>query len=198
MEYAAQPMTTGPFVFFLGTNASGRTGLWETDGPAAGTTELQAQGVWGTGGLFGSPDPGSGLLPGFTVFDSSVFFPGTDANGRTDIWQTDRTGPGTHEVVSGSYQYGLSPRDLTVFNSEMLFAGPNASGKRGLWETDGTAAGTIEVAVQGVSTNGLLHTTFGGATGTLKLGSSSNFTGTISDFAAADTNGLLDVSFGAH
>ena len=84
--------------------------LWETDGTAAGTHEIfVAPGR--------SPNDLSGLDPsGFELFNGEVLFNGKDANGNQQLWETDGTAAGTHElaVAGASPTTGLVPLDLTA------------------------------------------------------------------------------------
>ncbi len=139
-------------VLFNGVDANGEAGLWVTDGTADGTQEVG--GVPGTPGYTGiaGADP-SGLDPtDMTVFGNEVVFNGLDANGHEQLWVTNGTAAGTHQLsdVTGASALedasGLAPSDLTVFNGEVLFNGLDKNGLQQLWETNGTAAGTQEVA----------------------------------------------------
>ena len=124
-------------LLFNGEDASGKAGLWTTNGTATGTTEVIA-------GL-----AATGLNPSdMTVFGGKVLFSGTNASGDVGLWQTDGTAAGTQEIpVSGANAAGLSPSGLTVLNGEVLFSGVDTAGHNGLWETDGTT--TTELAVAG-------------------------------------------------
>src|SRR5690348_7249429 len=137
-------------VLFEGTDSSGRTGLWETNGTAAGTFELT--------GISGAATTGVGFLPSnLTNYNGELLFGGFDASGDVGLWVTDGTAAGTRELaVAGALataQYpflgGLNPSDSTVYNGYVFFAGVDAHARAGLWETNGTAAGTHELAVAG-------------------------------------------------
>jgi ELWxxDGT repeat protein len=126
-------------VLFKGDNAAGNTGLWATNGTAAGTFELT--GINGANAFGLSPSD-------LTVFNGEVLFSGLDAAGQRGLWVTDGTAAGTFELagISGASTLpGLYPSDLTVFNGEVLFSGLDAAGNNGLWVTDGTVAGTHEL-----------------------------------------------------
>jgi ELWxxDGT repeat protein len=154
-------------VLFAGLDASEQTGLWITDGTAAGTMEV--------GGIANSGVSGAssfGLDPvDLTVFNSEVLFAGLDASVNNGLWVTNGTAAGTFEVIgiSGAYSGGVcneefgGPPDLAVFNGEVLFNGRDTSGNNGLWITNGTAAGTTEVGgiansgVSGANTGGIFN-----------------------------------------
>ena len=139
-------------ILFSGNDAHGQTGLWATDGTAAGTHELS--------GITGASTTGIGLDPtGFTVFGDRALFSGYDTSGQLGLWETDGTTAGTHELsgIAGASTtgIGLHPSDFVVYNEEVLFSGNDAHGQTGLWETDGTAAGTHELSgITGASTTG--------------------------------------------
>jgi ELWxxDGT repeat protein len=139
-------------VLFEGTDASGAYGIWATNGTAPGTHELTNISGASSGGIIAA----STQNPDFTVFNGEVLFSGEDANGDVDLWVTDGTAQGTHEItgISGASSGGLNPNYLTLANDRVLFEGIDTSGKFGLWSTDGTAQGTQEV-VSGDSTLGI-------------------------------------------
>ena len=153
-------------VLFSGDDASGRVGLWETDGTASGTHELTGIAGAATGGQGIGPP---GLSPtDLTLFNDQILFAGNDSQGQTGLWVTDGTSSGTHELtgIGGTCNTGLDPTDLTVFNGHVLFGGNDAQGQTGLWVTDGTASGTHELtgiagapaAGDGIDPPGLLPT----------------------------------------
>jgi ELWxxDGT repeat protein len=140
-------------VLFVGSDNSGTMGLWETNGTAAGTSELR---------IFGAATIG-GLNPrDLTELNGEVLFNGT-ASSNIGLWVTNGTGAGTHELIgiSGAGA-NLSPSSLTVFSpsflgaDEALFNGFDSLFHQGIWETNGTAAGTHElVGIDGASSTGI-------------------------------------------
>jgi ELWxxDGT repeat protein len=128
----------GHEVLFTGTDANGNTGLWVTDGTAAGTHELT-----GISGAY----PGGFHPADFTVFKNEVLFNGVDTAGNDGLWVTNGTAAGTHELtgIKGANPAGLGPEDFTVFKNEVLFRGVDTNGQVNLWVTNGTAAGTHEL-----------------------------------------------------
>jgi ELWxxDGT repeat protein len=122
-------------VLFEGINSAYQTGLWVTDGTAAGTHEITVSGA-STAGIFGGAnDSGAALLPDLTPFSGKVLFVARGADQRVGLWTTDGTTAGTHEITTFAGAIG----GLTVFNKEVLFTGPD----RGVWVTDGTASGPM-------------------------------------------------------
>ena len=143
-------------VIFSGTGVSGSPSLWVTDGTDAGTYELTGIAGASTGS---NGDFTFGFIPGgFASFKGSVLFNGYDSSGHQNLWVTNGTASGTHELtgINGASASGLNPLDITVFGNEVLFNGSNASGRQGLWVSDGTALGTHEVTgINGTSTSGI-------------------------------------------
>ena len=112
--------------------SSGDTGLWVTNGTAAGTYELTGIVGAGTGYV------GVGIVPrfvasNFALYNGEVWFAGFDTSGQDGLWETDGTAASTHELtgIAGASSTGLDPFWLTVYNREMLFAGDDASGDDG-------------------------------------------------------------------
>ena len=136
----------GAKAVFLGTDASGHPNLWVTDGTAAGTSELTVSGAY-SGGLFFHIDPQ------FCVLGDKVLFVGADPTGRHNLWITDGTSAGTHELAIAGIPE-LDPQGFAAVGNKVLFEGVDQSGKYVLWITDGTSAGTSEVAVPGAYTGG--------------------------------------------
>jgi ELWxxDGT repeat protein len=138
----------GQAVLFEGDDASGRFGLWESNGTAAGTYELTGISGAFSAGIFSTVD-----IPPFATFDgedfnSEVLFAGKDASGNAGLWVTNGTAAGTHELtgIRGASSGGdQSPNFMTVFNGEVLFDGVDENGNRDLWVTNGKAAGTSEL-----------------------------------------------------
>ncbi len=123
-------------LLFEGYDSSGNTGLWATDGTAAGTVELI--GGW----------------PGGTQITSSARLGSTrsvisaeDASGNRNLWITDGTVAGTAEITPAGVGGVLSPVDLVSFCGQVAFSGTVASAGSGLWVTDGTLGGTHELTV---------------------------------------------------
>jgi ELWxxDGT repeat protein len=106
-------------VLFMGYDSGGNTGLWVTDGTAAGTYELT--GVAGVSGT--NSDGTTGLdASGLTVYDGKVLFTNgggvgpiswgeTGTGSGQGLWVTDGTAAGTYEAAGTS---GLQPSSLTA------------------------------------------------------------------------------------
>jgi hypothetical protein len=100
--YSVPPDFT-PFngeMLFAGSDAAGAYGLWATNGTPPGTHELTNISNANAGGLFAGY-----IQPQFTVFNGEELFAGNDANGILDLWVTNGTSAGTHELtgISGTY-----------------------------------------------------------------------------------------------
>jgi len=135
----------GGEVFFTATDSVDYTGIWVTNGAAAGTIEI---GGLKNAGIAGAPT---------TAFEPSAFLSlGSKALfENSGLWVSNGTAAGTTEI---STVVGL---DLTVVGNEGYFSGDDSSGDPTLWETNGTAAGTIEIGgvanagVSGADSKGL-------------------------------------------
>ena len=71
-------------VIFGGADVLARAGVWETNGTAAGTHELN-----GISGAFTL-----GVNPGFTVFNGEALFEEKDTNDNSNLWITDGSAAG--------------------------------------------------------------------------------------------------------
>ena len=106
--------------------------------------------------LRGSGGP-TGLNPtNITVYNGEVLFSGLDASGDMNLWVSDGTAGGTHELIGvvGADATGLAPSDLTVYNGEVLFRGLDHRAARSSGH-ERTAAGTHELTgIVGAATTG--------------------------------------------
>ena len=172
----ANAVRFGARVFFGGPDNDGATGLWTTDGTAAGTIEI---GGIDDAGLtaFGQHPSSLGLTPtDLTVNGQQVLFDGRDALGFQELWVSDGTALGTYEIggegVGGTVLHeaidGLDPTSIvSLGNGKAVFIGRDDSngqnfGKPTLWVTDGTFAGTQEIG--GASNLGVASINAGGFT----------------------------------
>ena len=128
-------------VMFVGT---GTTGLYVTDGTAAGTHQLVTQ----------SAVPNTGVAPtNLTVLGTEALFSGHVGDNARALWSSDGVA-NTSVLLSATGQQVTNPSDLTVFGSNVLFDADDGAGGNGLWITDGTAAGTTQIAVAGAAASG--------------------------------------------
>jgi hypothetical protein len=134
----------GSRALFAGDDASDRWGLWVTDGTSAGTSELTVAGAY-SDGLF------AGIVPQFIALGNKVLFLGVDSTRHSNLWITDGTSAGTHELAVAG---GVNVYSFCVVGNKVLFEGVDQYGQNGLWITDGTSAGTSEVAVPGAWSGG--------------------------------------------
>src|SRR5450631_2330772 len=161
---AVQPIPIGANPIFLGTMGNlvyftaqpknsptpGGAALFKTDGTTAGTTQV-------------APIDGIGVLTSITVGTlfisagtTSYFLANTTAAGQ-EIWVTDGTGAGTHQVADlypgGA---GLSPSLLGLIGTDLIFAESVSDNTMQLFRTDGTAAGTHPLSTFASSQYGIL------------------------------------------
>ena len=84
--------------------------------------------------------------------NNEILFRGFDQSGRPQLWVTNGTAAGTHELTgivgAGTTANGFDPSGFTVYDGMVLFSGADSSGHAELWTTDGTAAGTTEISPQ--------------------------------------------------
>ena len=146
------------------------SGLWVSDGTAAGTYAVGGLRNAGVAGTNGSLNASS-----ITQFRDGVLFRGL-ARRPSDVglWFSDGTAAGTYEI-GGAYNsgvvdassrgldpgdFGSGPGEIAVFGSKALFFGEDSDNFIGLWVTDGTASGTSELG--GLKNSGIAGTHFNG------------------------------------
>jgi hypothetical protein len=141
------------------------------------------------------------------MYRQTVLFQGVDTSGHFNLWVTNGTSAGTHELIgiSGANAHGLfnsvNNRPLTAFNGEVLFEGDDTSSSFGLWVTNGTAAGTHELSISGAAAGGIFSSTAGPAfalfNGEALFGgrdASGNLGLWVTDGTAAGTHELAGIS----
>jgi hypothetical protein len=134
-------MVFGSEVLFSGVDASGLSGLWMTNGTAAGTRELLAEAP----GATAAKDP-LGLNPtDLTVFNGDVFFNGLNGSGLGQLWELNGTTLATQMLTVPGAAGGIDPSNFEVYNGHLLFEGFDHTGRESLWATNGTGAGTEDI-----------------------------------------------------
>ena len=144
--YPSEFAQFGDDVLFDGTDGTGDTGLWISNGTATGSFEL----------LSGSQS-GNDLFPlNFTRLGARMLFSGGDGSDNTGVWATNGTASGTTEILAGSQGgHDLEPTNFFDAGTFVLFAGNDSTGDTGLWATTGTAAGTHEIETGKQGSNSL-------------------------------------------
>ena len=106
------------------------TGVWATDGTAAGTTQIAAV------------SHGAGV----TQLGSTLYFTGSTAASGRELWKTDGTAGGTEmvtEIAPGTTSgFRGTYFHLAVLNSTLYFTASSDGTLLELWKSDGTAKGT--------------------------------------------------------
>jgi ELWxxDGT repeat protein len=96
-------------LLFVGQDSGGDSGLWVSNGTAAGTSELGGVGSIGISGAQHLGLDPSGLTLFMPNFDfSEMMFAGRGADGPSGLWVTDGTAAGTSELtgISGAHADG--------------------------------------------------------------------------------------------
>ncbi len=110
------------------------TGLWKTDGTAAGTVLVKDFNP------AGSTTPPTITASNLTAVGGTLFFTTfNNLTGVTQLWKSDGTAAGTVLVKT---VYALN---LMAVGGTLFFSVPNGSSGDQLWKSDGTAAGTVMV-----------------------------------------------------
>jgi ELWxxDGT repeat protein len=122
----------GGFLYFNATGPDGSSGIWRTDGTAAGTQPVAA-----LGGLLATASHQMVALAG------KLYLVVQTIRGAWSLWATDGTGTGTVEV----HDFGTSLVKLPVAaGNRLLLVATQPDGSGEVWASDGTAAGTRSVA----------------------------------------------------
>jgi ELWxxDGT repeat protein len=140
--------TLNGILYFTGTDATGTSGLWRSDGTAAGTYKLSdnAAGVDGT------------ITPFSIVATSSrIFFAASDASAGQELWTSDGTTAGTHRVADiHPGNHGSDPQSLTATSAGVFFTADDGSHGRELWFADGDGGGAHLVSDLGAGSSGAI------------------------------------------
>ncbi len=131
---------------------------------AFGSGEVFSGGPAGAQSLWGIDANGvatqissAGIAPSnIAVAGSTIFFSGTDGAGNSNLFVSNGTAGGTHEILPGNIAgSGLSPNEIVTANGHAFFSGIDASGSTGLWISDGTTGGTMELAIANTDTQNI-------------------------------------------
>lgn len=113
--------------------------LWVTDGTAAGTQMLVD--VSSTAAC----QPRHFVRNLFT-FGDRVYFAGRMRGGDEELWVSDGTVDGTHELVDVVQDGGCKPREFAALGDTLYFIADDGQTGFELWRTDGSAMGTMQVS----------------------------------------------------
>ena len=113
--------------------------LWVTDGTSAGTQMLVD--------VFSSDacQPRHFVRNLFT-FGDRVYFAGRMRGADEELWVSDGTVAGTHEVVDVVQDGGCKPRDFAALGDTLYFIADDGQTGFELWRSDGSAMGTMQVS----------------------------------------------------
>ena len=133
-------------VFFTASTGS-TSGLWRSDGTAAGTQLLTAK----------------VSVSNVVACEDALLFAGIDQVHGSEPWISDGTSAGTRMIVdldptvTARGPVGSNPFDFLRHAGAYWFVGEHSSiGRRDLWRTDGTAAGTTRVDSGSGNPSGLI------------------------------------------
>src|SRR5438552_17863011 len=123
-------IVNGTLFFATGNGPAVISGLWKSDGTAAGTVLLKG-----------------GTIPfNLTNVNGTVFFTASDPATGNELWKSDGTVAGTvlvKDIVPGPDSSLLT--GLTNANGTLFFTAFDPATGTELWKSDGTAAGTVMV-----------------------------------------------------
>jgi ELWxxDGT repeat protein len=130
----------GSGALFSACSAAGSSGLWHSDGTAAGTDRLLDAGLDCTAFTTGPFSIGPIVTAGGAAFFTRENF--------ANLWRTDGTPEGTRSLASWS---GRALYDYLPFNGGLLAvlspADPQAPSNWSFWRSDGTPQGTVQTGL---------------------------------------------------
>ncbi len=139
LKHAEYLTLVGSTMYFYGYTL-GISGLWKSDGTAAGTVALPAVNLAMTpGGLGSDPD-------NFVQVGSTMFFTADNGTAGTELWKTDGTTGGTtlvKDISPGSSSSYIS--QMMNWNNVLYFSASDGTNGEELWRSDGTTNGTYMV-----------------------------------------------------
>ncbi len=136
----------GSNVYFFMNESATTVGLWQTNGTVAGTTKVTD--------AFPSLTVNSSTyapsLGNVTAIGSQLFFAleyNVSPTPQFELWASDGTTRGTHEVVPSSLPSGATFSEMQNFGAlgnALVFTANDGNGAE-LWTSDGTASGTTVI-----------------------------------------------------
>lgn len=126
---ASELLRVGDRLAFAGTTPNQATGLWLSDGTAAGTVLAPVLNARRLG-----------------VSNGKLWLTGLDGSLGNELWMSDGTVAGTRPVKDIRVGFGSSePKSFTPLGANTLFVADDGVTGPELWRTDGTTAGTAAV-----------------------------------------------------
>lgn len=108
----------------------GKSGLWKSNGTAAGTVLITH---YGFGSIL--------QLAEITHDNAVIYFSLYDGVTPVELWKSDGTSAGTAPIITNTY-----PEQLTIVNSTLYYVeSHNVPTELALWKSDGTVGGTVLV-----------------------------------------------------
>jgi ELWxxDGT repeat protein len=125
--------------FTIGGSGTTPVQLWDSDGTAAGTHEIQ---VIHPALQKGTPS----IVPGqFAALHGELYFATGGPHDGVELWKTN----GTTTTLVKDINPGPAnsyPRNMAVLKGELYFAATDGRGTSELWKSNGTATGTVKAA----------------------------------------------------
>ncbi|HEV7668347.1 MAG TPA: hypothetical protein VGS22_07475 [Thermoanaerobaculia bacterium] len=133
--FSPSALAVGESVAYVKADDPSGFQLWATDGSADGTRQLTTDPLQFDGNARRHTLL---VLPG----TDRIFFTAEDANHGLELWTSDATAAGTHEVANlAAGPDGSAPHELTLFRGRVFFVADDGGGFS-LWSTHGTTADT--------------------------------------------------------
>jgi len=140
-HYIPLPTLNG-ILYFAGTDATGNSALWRSDGTAAGTYKVSDD----TSGVDGTS---------IVATSSRIFYSAADASGGLELWTSDGTTAGTHRVADiNPGSHGSDPQNLAVTSAGVFFTADDGGHGRQLWFAEGGGSGVHLVSDLGAGASG--------------------------------------------
>jgi ELWxxDGT repeat protein len=140
-------------LFFIVDDSQHGPQLWKSDGTPEGTSLVKDD-------LFPAVAEFIGGYVRIPMIDAGgkLFFTAASPSGSPDLWVTDGTAAGTHQVGASPGAFSVR-RFLAAGNGELLFAAEDGFGVEP-WVSDGTGAGTHRVADLNPDTGSSISVTY--------------------------------------
>jgi ELWxxDGT repeat protein/VCBS repeat-containing protein len=136
----------GSGVVFSATSPTVGTELFFSDGTAAGTRLLREINT------LANHSPSLNFGSGIATADGKAFFAADDNANGNELWVSDGTAAGSHQVADLRIGASASnPQSFFAFGTKMFFTADDGVNGRQLYVSDGSAGGTVRLTSNGVN-----------------------------------------------